>query len=119
MPPCFSLRDWYERGKSSHPDRKFSTIYLPTPVSPFHAEPLQLPLTYTVSIDVELRVFDNEREQSLNLLTTGLSTAREVEPYRTSGDSSVHRYVAGGEICEVPHDRCPQCWGSWDCNGSA
>ena len=26
----------------------------------------------------------------------------------------VHRYVAGGEICEVPHDRCPQCWGSWD-----
>jgi hypothetical protein len=31
-----------------------------------------LPLTYSVSIDVELRVFDNEREQSLNLLTTGL-----------------------------------------------
>jgi Zn-finger nucleic acid-binding protein len=73
-----------------------------------------LPPTYSVSIDVELRVFDNEREQALNLLTTGLNTDHEGEPYRISGDSSVHRYVAGGEICEVPHDRCPQCWGSWD-----
>ena len=33
-----------------------------------------LPPTYSVSIDVELRVFDNEREQVLNLLTTGLNT---------------------------------------------
>jgi hypothetical protein len=70
-----------------------------------------LPPTYSVSIDVELRVFDTEREQALNLLTTGLNTDHGGEPYRISGDSSVHRYVAGGEICEVPHDRCPQCWG--------
>jgi hypothetical protein len=47
MPPCFSLRDWYERGKSCPTGRKFSTIYLPTPVSPFHAEPLHMA---TVSI---------------------------------------------------------------------
>ena len=73
-----------------------------------------LPPTYSVSVDVELRVFDSERERSLNLLTTGLSAARGAEPYRTYGDSSVHRYVAGGEICEAPHDRCPQCWGDWD-----
>jgi len=40
MPPCLSLRDWYERGKSSYTGHLFRTIYLPTPVSPFHAEPL-------------------------------------------------------------------------------
>lgn len=42
MPPCLSLRDWYEGGKSNRAGHKFRTIYLPTPVSPFHAEPLQL-----------------------------------------------------------------------------
>ena len=42
MPPCFSLRDWYESDKSCPTGRKFSTIYLPTPVSPFHPEPLQV-----------------------------------------------------------------------------
>jgi hypothetical protein len=40
MPPCLSLRDWYERGKSHHTGHQFPTIYLRAPVSPFHAEPL-------------------------------------------------------------------------------
>ena len=41
MPPCLSLRDWYESGKSSHSDQAYRLPYLSTPVSPFHAEPLQ------------------------------------------------------------------------------
>ena len=41
MPPCLSLRDWYESGKSSHSDQAYRLPYLPTLVSPFHAEPLQ------------------------------------------------------------------------------
>ena len=24
-----------------------------------------------------------------------------------------HRYLVDGEICEVPHDRCPNCWAGW------
>ena len=39
MPPCLALRDWYEGGKSDHPDKR-SLPYLPTPETPFHAEPL-------------------------------------------------------------------------------
>src|SRR5271157_588964 len=39
--PCLSLRDWYESGKSTMPDHRFSSLYLSTPVSPFHGEPLQ------------------------------------------------------------------------------
>jgi hypothetical protein len=42
MPPCLTLRDWYECSKSGHPVRKITTTYRVTPVSPFHIEPLQL-----------------------------------------------------------------------------
>ena len=35
-----SLRNWYKCGKFDHCIRAFITIYLATPVSPFHAEPL-------------------------------------------------------------------------------
>jgi hypothetical protein len=73
-----------------------------------------LPPTYSVAINVELLVFDVDREQSLSLLTTGVNTSQGQAPYRTTGDSSIHRYIVGGEICEVPHDRCPHCWKDWD-----
>ncbi len=73
-----------------------------------------LPATFSLSVDVELRVFDPQRQKSLNLLTTGLCTSNGKEPYVATGDSTVHRYVVGGEICELPHDRCPHCWGDWD-----
>ena len=39
MPPCLSLRDWHEGGKSTTSVRACTLPYLPTPVSPFHAEP--------------------------------------------------------------------------------
>ena len=47
MLPCLSLRDWYEGGKSNPSGHRFSTRYLMTPVSPFHAEPLQEKATDT------------------------------------------------------------------------
>jgi hypothetical protein len=73
-----------------------------------------LPPTYSVSIDVELRVFDTAREQGMNLLTVGVNTSGGAPPFHTSSDSSVHRYTVDGDICAVPHDRCPHCWGIWD-----
>lgn len=74
----------------------------------------ELPSNYSVSIDVELRVFDRDRGHSMYLLTTGLCSCGAEPPYRTSGDASVHRYIADGELCELPHDRCPRCWDCWD-----
>jgi hypothetical protein len=41
MPPCLYLRDWYESGKSLYSDQAYRLPYLPTLVSPFHAEPSQ------------------------------------------------------------------------------
>src|SRR3954470_10493401 len=37
--PIFPFRDWHEGGKSLPSDQACSLPYLPTPVSPFHAEP--------------------------------------------------------------------------------
>ena len=38
--PVFPLRDWHEGGKSTQSVPVYTLPYLPTPVSPFHAEPL-------------------------------------------------------------------------------
>lgn len=73
-----------------------------------------LPKEYCITFDIPLNVFDLDRGQSLPLLTTGLSSAADAEPYVHSGDSTPARYLVDGEICEVPHDRCPYCWGLWD-----
>ena len=40
--PVFPFRDWHQGDKSTPPVRACSQPYLPTPVSPFHAEPLQI-----------------------------------------------------------------------------
>lgn len=69
---------------------------------------------YSVDLDVVVHVYDDQRERTLPLLTTGLSTAAEEEPYRTWSDCSPQRYVTDGEIQVVPHDRCPRCWDVWD-----
>jgi len=74
----------------------------------------KLPANYSLSIDVELRVFDLDREQSINLLSTGLCSTGQAPAFRTGADSTAHRYIANGELCELPHDRCPICWDYWD-----
>ena len=69
---------------------------------------------YAVSFDVNIEVFDQEKERCLPLIRTGLSGFEEGEPYQTWGDSTPQRYVVGGEVMVVPHDCCPRCWDSWD-----
>lgn len=73
-----------------------------------------LPEGYSVSLDIRLNVFDPERHDALPLLTTGLAAAGQDEPYVAHGDSTPCRYSVDGNICEVPHDRCPHCWANWD-----
>lgn len=69
---------------------------------------------YAVSFDVNIEVFDREKERCLPLMQTGLSGFEDNNPYQTWGDSTPQRYVVVGEIVVVPHDRCPQCWEIWD-----
>jgi len=73
-----------------------------------------LPDGYSVSLDMRMNVFDPERSDVLPLLTTGLGAFGQGEPYVAHGDSTPCRYAVDGDICEVPHDRCPHCWANWD-----
>jgi len=68
----------------------------------------------SIGLDCRLEVFDSERERSLPLLSTGLSSSGGQPPYRTWGDSSPQRYLVKGEMMVAPHDHCPACWGVWD-----
>jgi hypothetical protein len=69
---------------------------------------------YSVTLDVNVNIFDPDRMKTLPLLQTGLSSTAGSAPHRCWGDSSPQRYVADGELCIVPHDHCPVCWGRWD-----
>ena len=73
-----------------------------------------LPPTYSVAINVELLVFDEDREQSLSLLTTGVNTSQGKGP---AARRATLRFIGTsweGRFCELPHDRCPHCWKEWD-----
>ena len=65
------------------------------------------------SVNIVVDVFDEDRECSLPLLTTGLSAFPGREPSRTWGDSTPQRYVVENGIKVVPNDRCPHCWQEW------
>jgi Zn-finger nucleic acid-binding protein len=73
----------------------------------------ELPGDYSVSFDIQMNVFDNNRERSLRLLDTGFNVLKGEEPYRHYGDSTAQKYLVDGEICVVPDDYCPHCWGDW------
>jgi hypothetical protein len=60
------------------------------------------------SPSIVMDVFDEDKECSLPLLTTGLSSFTGKEPVRTWGDSTPQRYVITEGIQVVPHHRCPQ-----------
>ncbi len=74
----------------------------------------ELPEGYSISFDIQMNVFDFERESTLALLNTGLNVSRGREPYRHRADCSPQKYLVDGEICMVPSEYCPHCWGIWD-----
>jgi len=71
-------------------------------------------IPFSLSVDFTLTVFDGEREQGIRLVTRSLCASGGDEPYLAPGDSTIHRYIVDGEICQVPHDYCPHCWAEWD-----
>lgn len=62
---------------------------------------------YSTSISCILEVFDPEKARALPLLNMGLACGPGNKPYKSWGDSTPHKYVAGGEMLIVPHDRVP------------
>ena len=72
-----------------------------------------LPEGLSVSLDITLNVFDPDRGNVLPLSDTSLTASGNDEPYVAYGDCTPCRYLVDSEICEVPHDRCPNCWAGW------
>ena len=68
----------------------------------------------SVTFNCTVDVFSEERGASLKVLDMGVASYEGKEPHRCYGDSTVQRYIVGGEICQVPHDHCPRCWERWD-----
>lgn len=68
----------------------------------------------SVSLEMNVGVFDPDRKNTLPLLQTGLSSTDGQPAHQTWADSSPMRYVADGGMVTVPHDRCPVCWAAWD-----
>ena len=74
----------------------------------------KLPEGMSLTFNCELDIFDANREQAVRLVETGLTTSGRESPHRCHGVASGQRYWVNGEICELPHEYCPVCWGSWD-----
>jgi hypothetical protein len=79
----------------------------------FQSVAADLPKSHIMGLRVLLDVWDSAEEKSLDLLNTGFSCPSGESHYRTSGDVERVRYVVDGEICVVPDDQCPHCWGEW------
>ena len=79
-----------------------------------HSSPRRSPTadSYSLSLNIDFSVFDNEKEKEIKLLQTGLTTS-EGEPYQHSADTSPLKYMVDGEMCIVPEEFCPHCWGEW------
>ncbi len=73
----------------------------------------ELPETLSLSLDITLSAFDQERDASLPLTQVVLASAGSEEPYIAELDCSSQRYVVDGEVLQVPHDICPHCWFVW------
>ena len=73
-----------------------------------------LPESYSLLIGVLFEIYDLKRETAIPLLKVGIESNGGQNPRVVSSDSSVQRYAVEGEICQVPHDYCPHCWGIWD-----
>jgi ribosomal protein S27AE len=69
---------------------------------------------YLVGLHLNVDVCDTEKERCLPLLQTGIAGFDQDKPFLACGDSTPQRYIAGGEMVVVPHDRCPLCWEEWD-----
>jgi len=73
-----------------------------------------LPGDVSLTLNCNLEAFDPKRGHSMKLLQIGLTTSKGIPPYTCWGDSTAHRYLVRGTICQVPHNYCPECWGEWD-----
>ncbi|EMF80929.1 hypothetical protein LEP1GSC188_3106 [Leptospira weilii serovar Topaz str. LT2116] len=69
---------------------------------------------YSITCNLTLEIFDVEREQIIKISEVGISCNGGERPYVVRAGDSFVRYLAKGNIVEIPHSYCPVCWAEWD-----
>ena len=72
----------------------------------------ELPESYSLNLNIELAVYDKDKQKDVKLLQMGLTTGGG-EPYQHLADTASQKYLVDGEMCIVPEEFCPNCWGDW------
>lgn len=74
-----------------------------------------LPERYSIEFSFQLNVYDSEREKSILMYKVGTTgSGVEGKTYLFSEGYQFNRYLSKGNIVEIPHNHCPECWGEWD-----
>lgn len=68
---------------------------------------------FTVDLNVVVQAFASRDQRALPLVELGVSATNGDTPYSHGADCTAQRYIVGGSIHVVPHDRCPKCWQPW------
>jgi hypothetical protein len=66
---------------------------------------------FSVDFNVVVQAFASREQRALPLVELGLSATNGDTPYLHGTVCTPQRYIVGGSIHVVPHDKCPKCWG--------
>ncbi|WP_061245517.1 hypothetical protein [Leptospira interrogans] len=69
---------------------------------------------YSITFNLTLDIFDATREQAIKISEVGISCNGGEQPYFVRAGDTFNRYLAKGNIVEIPHSYCPVCWAEWD-----
>jgi len=73
----------------------------------------ELPDSCSITLNMSVEVYDENRDRNLKALTTGVVWEKGRLPYRVDGGLTPTKYLVDGIMMKVPHDHCPHCWSRW------
>jgi len=73
----------------------------------------RLPEGCSLSLNLSVQVFDENRDRALKASDTGIAWERGRAPYIIESGLAPAKYLVDGVMMKVPHDHCPNCWARW------
>lgn len=72
-----------------------------------------------VSLGLELKLFNNDKEGLLEIYSSGMQSNGEGDPSPYQGGEAFEKFLLHGDIQVVPNGKCPQCYQAWDFKSSS
>jgi Zn-finger nucleic acid-binding protein len=74
-----------------------------------------IPEKYSIDLGLSLAIHDLERIKTIDIYSIGLTgIGQEPKMFEYGDGYQFNRYLSNGNIVEIPHSYCPNCWGDWD-----